>query len=60
MSEIPWAHPLEENKDQNDHNLLMYLIESKFDRLQKAERDFQESIEQMKEYERSYYGEDQP
>lgn len=52
---IPFERPLEDHKDQNDHNVLMFVIEAELRGLDRAEKRLQKAIKVMQDFETSYY-----
>jgi hypothetical protein len=55
---IPFERPLADHKDQNDHNVLMFVIEAELRGLDRAEKRLQKAIKVMQDFEISYYREE--
>lgn len=52
---IPFERPLEDHKEQNDHNVLMFSIEQNVKALDRAQSNLVKSIQALQDYEIAYY-----
>ena len=57
MMPLTWIRPLPENKEINDMNLYLYIIENKYLEIEILKEKLNNLIKGLKEYERSFYRE---